>query len=213
MICALIGQLCRVDDDRVEVKVGQMIFELLVPASDLPELRKGLGEEINFHTILDIEGDPTRGGLSPRMIGFLRLEDKRFFELFVTVKGIGPKKALRALSMPVGEIARAIEAKDAFALARLEGIGKRMAEQIVASLSGKVQPFVDPPASAGAKQFGKVATLHSETDEEAILVCVRLGLSRFDAERLLERVRQTNPELKTVETLSREMLRLRAGLA
>jgi holliday junction DNA helicase RuvA len=213
MICALTGQLCRVDEDRVEVKAGQMVFELLVPASDLPDLRAGLGQEINFHTILDLEGDATRGGLSPRLIGFLRLEDKRFFQLFVTVKGIGPKKALRALSVPIRDIARAIESKDARSLATLEGIGKRMAEQIVASLSGKVQPFVGAPAPGGPEKFGKPAGAHSETDEEAILVCVRLGLSRFDAERLLERVRQTNPDLKTVEALSREMLRLRAGQA
>jgi len=200
MISALTGELRRIDENRVHVQAGIMLFELLVPASDLTTLAAALGEQITFHTIFDLEGDATRGGLSPRLIGFLRPEDKRFFELFVTVKGIGPKKALRALSVPIHQIAHAIESRNTRELASLEGIGKRMAEQIVAELSGRVQSF----AAAGAATSARPAS-----DQEAILVCVQLGLSRSDAERLLEKVRQTNPELTTSEALSRQMLRLR----
>jgi Holliday junction DNA helicase RuvA len=204
MISALTGELHRVADDRVQVKAGALVFDLLVPAADLHGLAASVGEEITFHTILDLEGDPTRGNLAPRLIGFLRPEDKRFFELFITVKGIGPKKALRALSVPVSQIARAIEAKDARELAGLEGIGKRMAEQIVAELSGKTAPF----AFAG----GSVSK-RSQVDEDAILVCVRLGLARSDVERLLDKVKQAMPHLTTAEALSREMLRTRGAIA
>jgi Holliday junction DNA helicase RuvA len=200
MISALTGELRRVDQDRVQLQAGTMVFELLVPAADLPGLAASLGDQVTFHTIFDLEGDATRGGLSPRLIGFLRPEDKRFFELFITVKGIGPKKALRALGVPVHVIARAIESGDANELARLEGIGKRMAQQIVAELTGKVEEF----AAAGGP-----ASSRPPSDEEAILVCVQLGLSRSDAERLLEKVKQTNPELRSAEVLSRQMLRMR----
>src|ERR1700683_1836058 len=112
MISALTGELHRVGEDRVQVKAGALVFDLLVPAADLHGLAGNVGEEITFDTILDLEGDPTRGNLAPRLIGFLRPEDKRFFELFITVKGIGPKKALRALVEPVGKIAEAIESRD-----------------------------------------------------------------------------------------------------
>ena len=36
--------------------------------------------------------------------------EKEFFEEFITVSGIGPKAALRALNMPISSIARAIDA-------------------------------------------------------------------------------------------------------
>jgi len=202
MISALTGELRNVDGDRVQVRAGAMIFDLLVPAADRAELAAAIGQQVTFHTILDLEGDPTRGNLAPRLIGFLRLADKRFFELFTTVKGIGPKKALRALSVPIGQIARAIEAKDARGLASLEGIGQRMAEQIVASLSGKAHPF-----TAG----GPALSARSAVDEDAILVCVRLGLARGDVERLLEKVKQSHPQLTTAEAISREMLRMRTA--
>ena len=200
MISALTGELRRIDDDRVQVQTGAMTLELLVPRADLAGLAGSLGEQVTFHTIFDLEGDASRGGLSPRLIGFLRPEDKRFFELFTTVKGIGPKKALRALSVPVQQIARAIESRNPAELSRLEGIGRRMAEQIVAELSGKVEAFTAGGALGGSRPPG---------DEEAILVCVQLGLSRSDAERLLEKVKQLNPEMTTSAAMSRQMLRMR----
>src|SRR3954449_2668820 len=149
MISALIGELRRVEEDRVHLKVGPILYELLVPASDVTELHASLGEELTFHTILYLQGDSSGGNIEPRLIGFLRPDDKRFFQKFITVKGIGPKTALRAFTVPVGEIAQAIEAKDDRFLKQLEGVGKRTAEMIIAELAGKVQEFATPFAAEG----------------------------------------------------------------
>src|ERR1700722_15132332 len=108
MISALTGILHHVDEDRAQVKVGPIQYELLVPAADVAELRESVGEELTFHTIFYLGGDAARGGLEPALIGFLRAEDKKFFDKFTTVKGIGAKTALKALTMPVGQIAEAI---------------------------------------------------------------------------------------------------------
>ena len=89
MISALTGKLKRVDDDRVFLEAGPMQFELLVPAADVTELQASLGETLTLHTIFMLAGDPSRGGLEPTLIAFLRPEDRQFFELFTTVKGIG----------------------------------------------------------------------------------------------------------------------------
>ena len=48
MISALTGELKRVDDDRVHLKAGQIVYELLVPAADLAELQATLGEEMDL---------------------------------------------------------------------------------------------------------------------------------------------------------------------
>src|SRR4051794_41105024 len=141
MISALTGELHHVEEDRVHLRVGPLLCELLVPASDVPLLQAGIGEEMTFHTVFYVEGDASGGNLTPRLLGFLRADDKRFFEKFITVKGIGPKKALKALIHPAGEIAQAIESKDAKFLKGLPQIGNRMAEQIVAELAGKVAEF------------------------------------------------------------------------
>ncbi len=208
MISALTGELRRVEEDRVHLTVGAVVYELLVPASDVPLLQSGVGREMTFHTILYLEGDAARGNLEPRLIGFLRPEEKQFFNLFTTVKGIGPKTALRALAVPAAEIAQAIEARDTRFLVGLNGVGKRTAELIVAELAGKTQKFA---AAYTGKSIPAGGTRWSASEEDAILSLMALGERRLDAEQLLERVRQSAPTLKTTDGLVREMLRMRTA--
>jgi Holliday junction DNA helicase RuvA len=206
MISALTGKLRRVDEDRIQLEAGPILYELLVPAASLTELQASLGEDLTLHTIFYLAGDPTRGGLEPTLIGFLRPEDKQFFELFTTVKGIGPRKALKALTTSTGDIAHAIESKDTRFLSGLDGIGKRMAEQIVAELSGKLEKFA---TGYGQKPGISPVTRRAAFEEDAIAAMTALGERRSDAEHFLDRVKQGNAGLKTTDALLREMLRLR----
>lgn len=215
MISALTGELKRVEEDRVHVQCGALLYELMVPAADVTELQVNLGETLTFHTIFYLEGDASRGGLEPKLIGFLRPDDRRFFEKFTTVKGIGVRTALKALTAPIGHIAQAIESKDARALTRLKGIGKRTAELIVAELAGKVKEFavgVDLPEGKGAPS-STLGGRRSQAEEDAIEGLMALGEPRAVAERLLERARAAHPSLTRTDALLREMLRLRTQRA
>ena len=207
MISALTGELHRVDEDRLHLRVGPVVVEMLIPASDVPLLQAGIGQEMTFHTLLYLEGDASGGNIEPRLVGFLRREDKRFFEKFITVKGIGPKKALKALALPTGDVAHAIETKDTRFLVGLPQIGKRMAELIVAELAGKVGEFVSLSAGAGKGALG--GSSRPAVEEDAISTLMALGERRLDAEHLLDRARQSNGALKSTEALVREMLRMR----
>jgi Holliday junction DNA helicase RuvA len=217
MITALTGQLQALTEDpaAAHLQAGHMVFEILVPAADVESLRAQLDQQITFHTIFYLEGSAGGGNLDPKLIGFQSADDKRFFELFTTVKGIGPKTALRALSVAVGEIAQAIESKDTRALTQLDGIGKRTAELIVAELSGKVKDFavahVGAVVGAHAGSGNGAHLRRSPAEEDAILAMTTLGERRTDAERLLERVKQLHPEMKGTDALLREMLRVRGG--
>lgn len=209
MISALTGTLKHVDEDRVHLQAGPIVYEALVPASDVQLLQAGVGKELTFHTILYLEGDSAGGNMEPRLVAFLRKEDKRFFEKFITVKGIGPKKALKALIYPAGDIARAIEEKDARFLVNLPMIGKRMAEQIVAELAGKVKEFATSYDEATPSIGGIQQARRSAVEEDAMSALMALGDRRADAEALLERVRAQLPNLKTTNDWVREMLRMR----
>src|SRR3954471_23576462 len=164
MISSITGELHRVDEDRIHLRAGPMLYELLVPAAALTELQASLGETLTFHTIFYLGGDPSRGGLEPTLIGFLRPDDRQFFNVFTTVKGIGPKTALKALTIPVGQIADAIEGKDARFLVQLNGIGKRTAELIIAELAGKVKTFAAEFATTGGARAAAVKRIAPEED-------------------------------------------------
>ncbi len=127
-------------------------MELLVTAGDVPRLEGLVGGEVTFHTVFYLEGDASGGNLTPRLIGFADEQDRGFFQTFITVKGIGPRKALRALAVPASEVAAAIEAKDVKALIKLPQVGKRAAETIIAELAGKVGRFVGDAAMLPASE-------------------------------------------------------------
>jgi Holliday junction DNA helicase RuvA len=210
MISALTGTLTAVSENAVQLRSDPFVFDLLVPAADVESLRAQLEQEITFHTIFYLEGTAGGGNLDPKLLGFLRPEDKAFFHLFTTVKGIGPKTALRALSAPVGEIAQAIESKDTRFLVNLDGIGKRTAELIIAELAGKVQKFATAHAGVEIAAYAASGAKLSQNEEDALVAMTTLGERRPDAERLLERVKIQHKDLKSTDALLREMLRLRS---
>ena len=185
---------------------GGLWYEVLVPASDLERLTRRLNGEVVFHTIHYFEGDPSHGQVTPRLIGFLTEADRDFFRAFTTVKGIGVRKALRALVRPVAEIAAAIAAKDTALLKALPEIGPRTAERIVVELHGKVDAFVGELAAETEAQ-----TQLPQAASQAVAVLVQLGERRGDAQALIERVLAVSPETQTPEELIQQAYRLKVG--
>ncbi len=78
------------------------------------------------------------------LFGFLSHAELSFFELLITVSGVGPRSALSILSLlEPAPLAHAIHSGDASSLTRVSGIGKKIAEKLVLELKDKVAPFVD----------------------------------------------------------------------
>lgn len=213
MISALTGQLVSVSEAGADVACGPIVVSLLVPAIDVEPLSSQVGDAVTFHTMFYLEGSASGGNMTPRLIGFLRAEDREFFERFTTVKGIGPKTALRALTEPIGSIAAWIESRDVRTLTKLAGIGKRTAELIVAELAGKCGRFASyDGGSANVPDVPKPAgKLFTPNQEDAIRALVNLGERRLDAEQLLDRAVRDRPGASDANELLAEMLRQRGG--
>lgn len=206
LIAKITGRLEQVLTGSVLVDVGGgTSYEVLVPSCDVERLSRRCGQEVVLHTIHYLEGDVSRGGAVERLAGFLSDSDREFFQVFTTVKGIGMRKALRALARPVSQVAAAVGAKDAAFLMTLPEIGKRTAERIIAELHGKVDAFAGEAVAADDR--GDL----SEAGVEALAVLVQLGERRADAMALVRRVLTVAPELDAPETIIRHAYRLKAG--
>jgi Holliday junction DNA helicase RuvA len=207
MIARLAGRLEQVADGSALIDTGAGVwYEALVPACDIERLSRRVGQEVVLHTIHTIEGDASRGQVTPRLIGFLAEADRAFFRAFTTVKGIGVRKALRALARPIADVAAAIQAKDAALLTALPEIGKRTAEQIIAELHDKVQPFAGAPPAGEAREPALPAAA-----SEAVAVLVQLGERRADAAALVERVLAVAPESGSAQEIIQHVYRIKAG--
>ncbi len=195
MITRVSGTLERVEPTAVEIAVGPMVHEVLVTELVRRSLQTKLGKPFVLHTLEYLEGNPTRGNLVPRLVGFLSEVEREFFELICEVDGVGVRKALRAIIRPVGEIAAAIEEQDAKALSGLPGIGGATAERMIAKLRRRMPKFAllvarESPAEAGAA---------SDVLGETFDVLRSLGHSDSDARRLVDALREEKKKPKDVQ--------------
>ncbi len=151
MITKITGRLVALAGDTLTLAVGAYEYEVLIPEFTRRQLQDSINKETSLHTIEYFEGDPTRGRLTPRMVGFTSGIEREFFELFCQVDGVGVKKALRAMVRPVQEVAMLIEDQDAKGLAatsRYRPGDRRTGNCQIAAKSTQVCPL-DWPRHAG----------------------------------------------------------------
>jgi Holliday junction DNA helicase RuvA len=197
MITRVSGTLDRVDPtgNAVEVSIGPVVHEVLVTELVRRGLQQKIGQPVVLHTLEYLEGNPTRGNLVPRLVGFLSEVEREFFELICEVDGVGVRKALRAIIRPVGDIATAIEEQDAKALATLPGIGAATAERMIAKLRRRMPKFALLVAREAPGEAGAAADVLSETFD----VLRSLGHSDADARRLVDALRAEKKKPKDVQ--------------
>lgn len=74
------------------------------------------------------------------LYGFITQEELHFFELLMTVSGIGPKSAMGILGIAtIPNLRHAISSGDVSHLTKVSGIGKKNAEKIVLELKDKLE--------------------------------------------------------------------------
>jgi Holliday junction DNA helicase RuvA len=197
LITKITGQIAAVADGSLTLAVGPMEYEVFIPEFVRRQLQQAVGKEISLHTIEYLEGDPTRGRLTPRLVGFQSHIEREFFELFCSVDGVGIKKALRAMVRPVRDVATSIEQQDAKALSALPGIGPASADRVIAKLRRKMPKF----ALLVSAEAPKAADVHSDVVRETYDVLLTLGHSERDARRLLDAALSAKKKYNDVESL------------
>lgn len=201
MIGYLEGKLLKKDDDRILLLNNQVGYEILLPAFVRKTFHsKGIGDDVALY----IYYHQTERQPKPTLIGFNLEVEREFFRHFISVEDIGPMKAVQALTVPVREIARAIESRDSAYLTRLKGIGNRTAQKILATLEGKVAKF------ALIRQVEKAA---KETPPEDFIEQVQevlskqLGHTVREAKELIGAALRRNKNITTPEELFEEVYR------
>ena len=208
----MIGRLKGVVRERTEthlvMEVHGVSYEVLIPPSIMQALSEkitqdGEAELVTFHyQQLEV------GRGVPVLIGFTNMIEREFFERFITVSGIGPKAALKALTLPIPMIARAIDEGDIGFLKSLPGIGEQRAKEIVAKLQGKVGKFA--LIQAGAEAHPPPATDEQlALEEEAVAILLQLEYKRHEAKEMVKAALARNPNLKTAEDVLNEIYRHR----
>jgi holliday junction DNA helicase RuvA len=123
------------------------------------------------------------------LYGFARKEELDFFELLLTVSGIGPKSAMGILSVAsISTLKTAISTEDSSHLTKVSGIGKKNAEKIVLELKDKIGDYIFD---------GKLET----HDGDAIEALKALGYSEKESREALKKVTGDTTEEKVRSAL------------
>jgi len=207
MIAGIEGKLVKLNAETALVQVGSIMYEVMLPGYCVNALSGLIGSDISLCTMEYYEGSLGGGNLIPRLVGFLSPTERAFFTTFISVKGMGIRKGLRALSIPIADIAAAVENGDEKMLMSLPGIGRRMAQQTVAELKGKLQTF-----AVGTEPSGAAAARFKPFQAEALEILIAWGEKRNEAMELIELAGQKHPDVRTAEELVPLVYRLKQGV-
>jgi Holliday junction DNA helicase RuvA len=139
-----------------------------------------------------------------QLYGFADLEERRLFELLITVSGVGPKVALAVLSgLKPAALARAIREENLAQLVGIPGVGRKTAERLVVELRDKLELAVTAQSAAPLAERGVLPK--SERFDDAVAALVRLGYSHAQAQDALRKVAGTEEDL-SLEALVRQSL-------
>jgi len=207
MIAQIEGKLISLTKTSGLVQVGPVCYEVMLPGYAISRLSGKIGSDITLCTTEYYESAPGGGNIIPRMVGFLSQGEKEFFSRYTSVKGMGIKKGLKSLTIPIATIASAIEAGDEKMLTALPAVGKRFAQLIIAQLKGKLADFaLEQPSAASAG-------ITFETFQiEAMEILVAWGERRTEAMDLIELACSKHPTIKSAEQLVPLIYRIKQGI-
>jgi len=207
MIGRITGNIVGKKESTLLINTGGLTYEVIVPFAVLKALEreKGFQGEVELVTYHYYQMDQSRG--IPVLVGFQNEIEKEFFEKFITVSGVGPKAACKALVEPFSVTAAAIDRGDIPFLKGLPGIGDQKARLIIAKLQGKVGKYC-----LIRDEFVKNIAEHEDIKNDALTVLLQLQYKRAEAEEMLKKALERDPGIKTSEDLLNEVYKSKSGI-
>ncbi|MBI5145076.1 MAG: Holliday junction branch migration protein RuvA [Candidatus Omnitrophica bacterium] len=206
MIARISGKVVEKGTNYLVLDLGGICYEVLIPLTVMQRLDENINRDgtVSLFTYHYAQVEPSRS--TPVLIGFLNEIEKEFFEAFITVSGIGPRGAIKALNKPISLIAKAIDEADINFLRSLPGIGQQRAKEIVAKLQNKIGKF-------GLIKDGEIKEeiKTSDIEEEALAVLVQLEYKKSEALSMVKKALERNSNLKTTEELLNEVYKQKSA--
>ena len=168
MIASVEGKVGAVAADSLVIEVGGIGYRVFAAPVD-PRL-VAAGQPLKLHTYHLVRED------QQALYGFRTAEELGFFNLLLTVTGVGPKVALAIVgSRPTADLQLAIMLQDQAVLVAIPGIGKKLADRVIFELKEKVT------AAGVAAASGIGASGIGAAESEVIAALQALGYSLAEA--------------------------------
>ena len=165
------GTLVHVGDDFAAIDCGGVCYKLNISGTTYSALASKLGGTAKLYTHLNVREDVFE------LYGFATEEEQDLFKLLIGVSGVGPKAACAVLTgLSPEQLVSAVNAGDARAISRAQGIGLKTAQKIILELGGKIAKLGVVAAEGTA-----VSATGGAADGDAMDALMVLGYRRDEA--------------------------------
>ena len=199
MLYYLIGIVSEIGQSSIILEVGGIGFQVNTSLQTISDVKTG--SQVKLYISESI------GENNYDLYGFSEQREKRFFELLVSISGVGPKAAISVLSvMNTDELVHAVMTDDIKALTAAPGIGKKIAQRILLELRDKLGaelPNLASSISDSVKQPGKLPS-ENQAIFDAMAGLSVLGYSSAEVSAIIRRSDWTG---MTAEQIIREVLK------
>jgi holliday junction DNA helicase RuvA len=171
MIAQLRGTISYYDTRFIILDVGGVGYKVYITPDIVNKLSPEERTNVTLWTYLAVRDDALD------LYGFLTHEELKFFELLITISGIGPKTALGILNVAsVHSLQTAVSTEDTSHLIKVSGLSKKIAEKIVRELQDKIDHIEvkDEP--------------YMRTESDAIEALKALGYNHSEARDALKKI-------------------------
>lgn len=191
-------------DGTVLIEVSGVGYEVLLP----PIVESAVVStcKIDDPLLLYVSAQAGRDQPWPILFGFLRPQEREFWELLKSVPRVGGKGAARAMVVPIDQIANAIQSGNRAFLDGLPGVTIDGADKMIASLRKKVGPFVEAEEAVPGRRGPR--TEADEIRDDAVALLVQMGLKRVDAVRAVNHLLSEREDITSVQDIVTEYFRL-----
>lgn len=166
MIASVEGRVGAVTADSLVIEVGGIGYRVFAAPAVVSVAQPG--STLKLHTYHLVRED------QQALFGFRTAEELGFFNLLLTVTGVGPKVALAIVgSRATADLQLAILQQDQAVLVSIPGIGKKLAERIIFELKEKV--------SAAGIAAGTSASIMTASEGDVVAALQALGYSLGEA--------------------------------
>jgi len=201
MIGKLRGVIDSYGEDWVIVDVGGVGYQVYCSVRTLQSLPQP-GEAATLAIETYVREDVIR------LYGFAADLEREWFRLLMTVQGVGARVALAVLgTLKPGDLATAIALQDKASLARAPGVGKRVAERIVAELRDKAPEYADADPTVIRLQDDLADKRAARPVADAVSALVNLGYAQVQASAAVAAASRAAGENASAEELIRRGLK------
>jgi Holliday junction DNA helicase RuvA len=154
MIGSLRGPVTHIGLDYVVIELGGVGYRVYVSPAQLGRLRPEREAHFFVHHLVRED--------QQSLFGFASAEELAFFELLMTVTGVGPRLALAITAAHrVTRLQLAIVTDDVDVLTSVSGVGRKTAQRIILELKEKIHAAGIAAAPGGPSDSDVVAALES----------------------------------------------------